>query len=126
MGSPTKGARSYLWRVASAIGGLRFRATTSSPLMVQTTRCPTYSTILPHRVAAGSALIGIGAGCITSSRSGARRRHAAEIDEQYIEDPLRRMSTAPGRLPAHHCGGVGRVRSGNGGMAISEKAAAMT
>src|SRR5215831_8534966 len=69
MGSPTKGARSYLWRAASAIGELRFRATTSSPLMVQTTRCPTYSTISPHRVAAGSALIGIGAACIMSSPS---------------------------------------------------------
>src|SRR5262249_18666139 len=71
--------------------------------MVQTTRCPTYSTILPHRVAAGSALIGIGAGCITSSRSGARRRHAAEIDEQYIEDPFRRMKEAP------HLGGYQHI-----------------
>src|SRR5262245_11307115 len=40
--------------------------------MVRTTRCPTYSTILPLRVAAGSAPIGIGAGCITLSRSRAR------------------------------------------------------
>ena len=63
---------SYLSLAASAIGGLRFRAMTSSPLMVRTTRCPTYSTISPHRVAAGSALVGIGAGCITSSRSRAR------------------------------------------------------
>src|SRR5262249_19985511 len=30
-------------------------------LMVRTTRCPTYSTISPHRVAVDSALIGIGA-----------------------------------------------------------------
>src|SRR6516162_649607 len=40
--------------------------------MVRTIRCRTYSTISPRRVAAGSALIGIGAGCITSSRLGAR------------------------------------------------------
>jgi hypothetical protein len=38
----------------------------------RTTRCPTYATISPRRVAAGSALIGIGAGCITSSRLRAR------------------------------------------------------
>src|SRR6516162_3775730 len=42
------------------------------PRMVRTARCPTYSTIWPHQVAAGSALIGIGAGCTTSSRSRAR------------------------------------------------------
>src|SRR5215472_18969726 len=71
--------------------------------MVRTTRCPTYSTISPHRAAAGSAPIGIGAGCITSSRSGARRRHAAEIDEQYIEDPFRRMKEAP------HLGGYQHI-----------------
>jgi len=50
------------WRAA-------FSRVTSSPLMVGTTRCPTYSTISPHRIAAGSALVGIGAGCITSSRA---------------------------------------------------------
>src|SRR5215831_11302051 len=50
------------WRAA-------FRAMTSSRRMVRTTRCPTYSTISPHRIAAGSAPIGIGAGCITSRRS---------------------------------------------------------
>src|SRR5215471_8707560 len=71
--------------------------------MVRTTRCPTYSTISPRRVAAGSAPIGIGAGCITSSRSGARRRHAAEIDEQYIEGPFRRMKEAP------HLGGYQHI-----------------
>src|SRR5262249_3018423 len=37
--------------------------------MVRTARCPTYSTISPDRVAVGSAPIGIGVGCITSSRS---------------------------------------------------------
>src|SRR5215831_14518144 len=37
--------------------------------MEQTTRCPTYSTISPHRVAAGAAPIGIAAACTTSSRS---------------------------------------------------------
>src|SRR5262249_9590012 len=40
--------------------------------MVRTTRCPTCSTISPHRVAAGSALIGIAAAFTTSSRSRAR------------------------------------------------------
>jgi hypothetical protein len=50
------------WRAA-------FPAMISSPRMVRTTRCPTYSTISPHRVAVGSALIGIGAECITSSQS---------------------------------------------------------
>ena len=59
-------------RAASVIGELRLRATTSSPLMVRTTRCPTYSTISPHRVAAGSAPIGIAAAFITSSRLKAR------------------------------------------------------
>jgi hypothetical protein len=34
-----------------------------------TTPCPTYSTISPHRVAAGSALNGIAAACTTLSRS---------------------------------------------------------
>src|SRR5262249_48792889 len=37
--------------------------------MGRTARCPTYSTISPDRVAVGSAPIGIGVGCITSSRS---------------------------------------------------------
>jgi hypothetical protein len=64
-----KSARSYLSRAASAIGGPPFPATTSSPLTVLTTPCPTYSTISPHRVAVSSALIGIAAGCITSSQS---------------------------------------------------------
>jgi hypothetical protein len=41
--------------------------------MRSTTRCPIYSTISPHRVAAGSALNGIAAACTTSSRfEGAR------------------------------------------------------
>ena len=44
----------------------------SSRRMVQTTPCPTCSTILPHRVAAGSTPIGIGTACTTSSRSRAR------------------------------------------------------
>jgi hypothetical protein len=43
-------------------------------LMVRTTRCPTFSTISPHRVAAGSALNGIAAACTTSSRSRAHAR----------------------------------------------------
>jgi hypothetical protein len=49
-------------RAASAIGGLRFPATTSSPSTVPTTPCPIYSTISPRRVAARSALIGIADG----------------------------------------------------------------
>jgi hypothetical protein len=40
----------------------------------QTTRCPTYSTISPHRVAAGSALNGIAAAFTTSSRLRAAKR----------------------------------------------------
>jgi hypothetical protein len=68
IGLPMKSARSYLSRAASAIGVLRLRATTSSPRMVRTTPCPTYSTISPHRVAAGSALNGIAAGYTTSNR----------------------------------------------------------
>src|SRR5262245_2108913 len=35
-------------------------------------------------------------------------------------------TAAPGRLPAHHRRGVGRIRPGDGGMASGEKAAAMT
>jgi hypothetical protein len=58
------------WRAA------RFRATTSSPSTVPTTPCPTYSTISPHRIAVGSALIGIAAACTTSNRSRARRTSA--------------------------------------------------
>ena len=72
IGSATNGARPSWSPAASAIGGLRFCGTTSSPLMVRTTRCPTYSTISPHRVAAGPALIGIAAGCTTSRQSRAR------------------------------------------------------
>ena len=51
----------------------------------------------------------------------AGRRHAAAIGEEYVEE-----SAAPGRLPAHHTGKVGRIRPGDGGRASSEKAAAMT
>jgi len=61
-----------LSHAASVIGGLRFCATTLSPRMAQTTPCPTCSIISPHRVAAGSPLIGIAAACITSRRSRAR------------------------------------------------------
>jgi hypothetical protein len=60
----------------SAIGGLRLRATTSWSHMVRTTRCPTCSTISPHRIAAGSALIGIAAACTTSSQS---RAHGSSL-----------------------------------------------
>jgi hypothetical protein len=70
--SPMKSARPYLSRAASAIGGRHFRATISSPLMVRTTRCPTYSTVSPHRVVVGSARIGIGAASITWSQSRSR------------------------------------------------------
>src|SRR6516162_5831583 len=46
--------------------------------MARTTRCPTYSTISPRRVAVGSALVGIGAACTTSSRSRARGNRRAK------------------------------------------------
>jgi hypothetical protein len=82
-----------------AIAGLRFRVTTSSPLMVRTTRCPTYSTISPHRIAVGSALIGIAAACTTSSRS---RAHASSF-EWHGRDGGVREELAEGitAAPAH-------------------------
>jgi hypothetical protein len=70
--SPMKSARPSLWRAASAIGRQRFPATTSSPRMVRITQCPTCSIASPHRIAAGSARIGIAAVFTTSSRSRAR------------------------------------------------------
>src|ERR1700751_5692069 len=60
--------------------------------MVRTTGCPTYSTISPHRVAAGSALNGIAAGYITSNRSRAHAR--ARTHKSRL---LRQSLVAPGR-----------------------------
>jgi hypothetical protein len=49
----------------------------------------------------------------------AGRRYAKLIGEQYVEDPFRRMREAPHQGGyAHHAGRVGRVRSGDGGVAI--------
>src|SRR5438128_12104312 len=62
--------------------------------MVRTTRCPTYSTISPHRAAAGSALIGIGAGCITSSRL--RARCSSFDGLEGIQGTARLPTTSPG------------------------------
>jgi hypothetical protein len=68
-------ARSYLSGAANVIGEPRLSATTLSPRMVRTSRCPVCSTASPHRVAAGSGLNGIAAACITSSPSRARVNH---------------------------------------------------
>jgi hypothetical protein len=57
-------------------GEPRLRAMNSSPLMVPTVRCPTCSTISPHRIAVGSTLNGIAAACNVLSPS---RAHASFI-----------------------------------------------
>ena len=82
--SPTSRVKPSSSHAASASGGLRFCATTSSPCMAQTTRCPTYSTISPHRIATGSARIGIAAVFTTSSRL--KRARAASSRWRRVGD----------------------------------------
>jgi hypothetical protein len=69
------------------------------------TRCPTYSTISPHRLAAGSALIGFAAACTTSSRSSARGSGAVGNERSILY--------ALDYFPAQNCalGIVGQLKA---------------